>query len=222
MSISIEENWTRSDQFHNSFLTQPDETLEFALKNSTDHGLPSIQVTTSQGKYLNLIAKTIGARRILEIGTLGGFSTIWLARALPEDGKLISCELEQTYAEVARANLKNAGVQSKVEIIVAPAKETLSKMTPEQPFDLAFIDADKSSSLIYFLQAKRLVRKGGVVIVDNVVRRGTVADPAITNDSNEGVRSLLKHLKDDKDVEATTIAWVGEKGYDGFLYALLK
>jgi len=220
--VTIQENWARSDRFHNSFLIQADDTLDYAVKKSVEAGLPAIQVSTSQGKYLNLIAKSIGAKRILEVGTLGGYSTIWLARALPEDGKLITLEVEQKHADVAQGNLKNAGVASKVQIIVAPATETLPKLHPEQPFDLAFIDADKVNNLAYFLEAKRLVKKGGVVIVDNVVRRGTVADPDDTDEDNEGVRKLLRHLKDDKDVDATTIAWVGEKSYDGFLYAFLK
>ncbi|KAH8099470.1 O-methyltransferase family 3 protein [Cristinia sonorae] len=223
-ALTIEENWARSDQYHNSFLIRPDETLDFALKNSAEHGLPSIAVSTSQGKYLNLLARSIGAKRILEVGTLGGYSTIWLARALPEDGKLITFEIDKTHADVAQANINHAGVSSKVQIILGPATDTLAKVErhPDHPFDLAFIDADKENNLTYFLEAKRLLRKGGVIIVDNVVRRGRVADPEVKDESSEGVRKLLRHLKDDRDVDATTIAWVGEKSYDGFLYALLK
>ncbi|CAL1704839.1 unnamed protein product [Somion occarium] len=217
-----EEDWKRSDVYHNSFLIPKDEALEFAQKNSQDNDLPAIAVSPAQGKLLNLLARSIGAKRILEVGTLGGYSTIWLARALPEDGKLVTAELEQKHADVARANLEHAGQYSKVEILVGPAAETLSKLKPEQPFDLAFIDADKMSNLIYFLEAKRMVKKGGIIVVDNVVREGRVADPTCNHESSEGVRKLLRHLKDDRDVDATTIATVGEKGYDGFLYALLN
>ncbi|TCD69740.1 hypothetical protein EIP91_006507 [Steccherinum ochraceum] len=218
----VNEEWLRSDQYHNSFLVRPDDALESALKNSDANGLPAIAVSTAQGKYLHLLARSLGVRRVLEVGTLGGYSTIWLARALPDGGKLVTCELEQKHADVARANLERAGVSDKVQIIVGPAADSLAKLQPDQPFDLAFIDADKPSNLTYFLQAKRLVKKGGVVVVDNVVRRGRVADPDEKDSESEGVRALLRHLKTDDDVEATTIATVGEKGFDGFLYALLK
>ncbi|KAI0082708.1 O-methyltransferase family 3 protein [Panus rudis PR-1116 ss-1] len=216
-------DFARSDAYHNSFLIPQDEALEFALKNSEENGLPRIAVSTSEGKLLNLLARSIGAKRVLEVGTLGGYSTIWLARALPEDGKLITLELEQKHANVARANLEHAGVSSKVDIIVGPAADSIVKLKPEPaPFDLAFIDADKENNLTYFLEAKRLVKKGGVIIVDNVVRNGKVSDPDLNNEYVEGVRRLLRHLKEDKDVDATTIATAGEKGYDGFLYAYLK
>jgi len=222
MAISAQDNWTRSDLFHNSFLIPKEEVLEYARDHSDVNGLPSIAVSPAQGKFLNLVARSIGAKRILEVGTLGGYSTIWLARALPEDGLLISAELQQKHADVARINLTHAGLSSKVQIIVGPAAESLQKMKPEQPFDLAFIDADKPSNLTYFIEAKRMIKKGGVIIVDNVVRDGVVADPNTTDDEIEGIRKLLRYIEDDGDLEATTIATVGEKGYDGFLYAVVR
>ncbi|EIM83286.1 O-methyltransferase family 3 protein [Stereum hirsutum FP-91666 SS1] len=215
-------DWAHSDTFHNSFLLPPDSTLDAALENTKKNDVPAIEVSRAQGKFLYLIARSIGAKRVLEVGTLGGFSATWFARALPEDGKVVTCELEPKHAEVARQNLITTGVSSKVDIVLGPAVETLANMpTPPESelFDLAFIDADKENNLNYFLQAKRLVRKGGVIIVDNVVRNGNVADESDTSGSSVGVRKLLDHLKEDKEVEATTIATVGHKGYDGFLYA---
>ncbi|KAF9820219.1 hypothetical protein IEO21_01652 [Rhodonia placenta] len=214
------DDWTRSDVYHNSFLIPADEALEYARKSSDEQGLPEIAVSTAQGKLLNLLARSIGAKRILEVGTLGGFSTIWLARALPEDGELVTLELQPKHAEVAQGNIAHAGLASKVKIIVGPAAESITKLQPEPPFDFAFIDADKPGNLTYFLEAKRLVRKNGVIIVDNVVRHGRVADPAQNDASSIGTRKLLEHLKTDKDVDATTISTVGEKGWDGFTYII--
>jgi len=222
MSIpaEVQDIWTRSDLYHNSHLIPQDSTLEYAVKNSDENTLPAIAVTAAQGKFLHLLARSIGAKRILEVGTLGGYSTIWLARALPEDGKLVTCELQQKHADVARKNLDRAGVSSKVEIIVGSATETLPKLTPSEPFDFAFIDADKENNAAYFIEARRLVKKGGVIIVDNVVRRGRVANTAESDPQLEGCRKLLRYIQQAPDVSATTIATVGEKGYDGFLYAV--
>ncbi|KAG6906593.1 hypothetical protein DXG01_012996 [Tephrocybe rancida] len=233
------DDWARSDKFHNSFLLDEDPILDAVLANSTANGLPEIAVSAAQGKLLKLLATSIGAKRILEVGTLGGYSTVWLGRALPEDGTLITLELSEKHAEVwilsnvdplklicisqvARENLANAGLSSKAEVIVGKAVDSLAKLHPEVPFDFIFIDADKPSNVEYFTEAKRLVRKGGVIIVDNVVRRGRVADLSYTDDNVVGVRRLLEVLKGDKEVQATTIATVGEKGYDGFLYAIRK
>ncbi|KAI0374807.1 O-methyltransferase family 3 protein [Pilatotrama ljubarskyi] len=211
-------NWVRSDDFHASFLIPYDDALEHALKNSVEKGLPEINVHAGQGKLLNLIARTIGAKRILEVGTLGGYSTIWFARGVPEDGQVVTCELKDDFAKVARENFEYAGVSEKIKILVGPAAETLQTLPSEEKFDLAFIDADKASNLTYFLQAKRVVRRGG--IVDNVIRNGTVANLDIDDENVRGVRKLLEHIKNDKEVDATTIGTVSEKGYDGFLYAL--
>ncbi|KAI0341707.1 O-methyltransferase [Trametopsis cervina] len=217
------DNWVRSDKYHNSFLLKPDEVLDHAQQTSRDNGLPDIAVSAAQGKYLSLVARSIQAKRILEVGTLGGYSTIWLARALPEDGKIITAELEQKHADVARANFEHAGVSSKIEIIVGPAAETLPKLQPSESelFDFAFIDADKPNNATYYKEARRLTRKGGVIIVDNVVRDGKVADPAEGDPFVEGVRRLLHVIRDDPGVEATTIATVGEKGNDGFTYVVV-
>jgi len=230
--------WTRSDEYHRKFLIKKDDALDASAKNNDDKGLPDIAVSPSQGKLLYLQARAIGARNILEVGTLGGYSTIWLARALPEDGKLITLELEPHHAkvgfplsspfrnaliaatQVAEENLSNAGLSEKVKVIVGPAAESIAKLEPNPPFDFIFIDADKPSNLIYFKHAKRLVRKGGVIIVDNVVRYGRVSDPEYTDEKVEGVRSLLDYLSADDEVEATTIATVDSKGYDGFTYIL--
>jgi len=220
-STSIQD-WERSDQYHNSFLIPQDDILDAVVKNNTEKGLPDIAVSKALGKFLSLLAKSIGAKRILEVGTLGGYSTIWLARALPADGKVVTLELSPHHAKTAQENVKTAGVDNQVEIIIGPAAESLAQMGPKDPFDLVFIDADKPSNAIYFSEAKRLLRKGGVIIVDNVVRFGRVAEPEYTDSSIEGVRTLLKAIEGDEEVDATTIATVGEKGHDGFIYAIKK
>ncbi|KAJ7613640.1 O-methyltransferase family 3 protein [Mycena polygramma] len=216
------EDWTRSDQYHNSFLLPQDPILDAVLKNSTAKGLPEIAVSAAQGKFLNLLVTSIGAKRILEVGTLGGYSTIWLARALPADGELITLEYSEKHAQVAQENIDHAGLADKVKIIVGLGHESMLAMHPSVPFDFIFIDADKPSNVKYFTEAKRLVRKGGVIIVDNVVRYGRVADPEYSDSNVEGVRGLLQLVKGDPDVDATTIATVGDKGYDGFMYAIRK
>ncbi|KAF5392658.1 hypothetical protein D9757_000883 [Collybiopsis confluens] len=214
------EDWIRSDVYHNSFLIPQDPILEGTLKNSAANGLPDIAVSTSQGKFLNLQARSIQAKRILEVGTLGGYSTIWLGRALPDDGELITLEVDEKHARVAEENLSDAGLSSKCKVILGPGYESMRNLSSENKFDLIFIDADKPSNLKYYTEAKRLVRKGGVIIVDNVVRFGRVADPEESSPNIEGVRQLLQYMKGDKVVDATTIATVGQKGYDGFIYAI--
>ncbi|KAJ7083443.1 O-methyltransferase family 3 protein [Mycena epipterygia] len=218
------EDWSRSDQYHNSFLHTEDPILDAALKHSKANGLPEIAVSAAQGKFLNLLVSSIGAKRILEVGTLGGYSTIWLARALPPDGELITLELSEKHAKVAQENIDRAGpgLSSQVKIIVGPGHDSMLQLHPETLFDFIFIDADKKGNRDYFTEAKRLVRKGGVIIVDNVVRYGRVADPEYTDTNIEGVRNLLQAIKGDTEVDATTIGTVGDKGYDGFLYAIRK
>ncbi|KAG8924022.1 hypothetical protein FRC01_012024 [Tulasnella sp. 417] len=214
------DDWLRSDQYHNSFLVKPDPALDNVNQLAAQNGLPPIAVSTALGKFLNLLITSIGAKKIVEVGTLAGYSTIWMAKAIPEGGKIITFELEEKHAQVARENFKNANVSHKVDVVVGPAIESLPKIGGDGTFDLAFIDADKESNLEYFKQAKRLVRTKGVIIVDNVVRNGKVADPEEKDSRVEGVRRLLEHIKGDNEVEGTTIATVGEKGYDGFLYAV--
>ncbi|KAF8888792.1 O-methyltransferase family 3 protein [Infundibulicybe gibba] len=207
------EDWSRSDHYHNSFLIPPDGIMDQVLANCAAHGLPDIAVSTTQGKFLKLLAASINAKRVLEVGTLGGYSTIWLARALPEDGELLTLELSEEHARVARENIHLAGLESKAKIIVGPAINTLTQLQPDVPFDFVFIDADKPSNLNTLLKPN---------FVDNVVRYGRVADPSYSDSNVEGVRTLLKAIQNDLDVDATTIATTGEKGYDGFLYAIRK
>ncbi|KAJ7093006.1 O-methyltransferase-domain-containing protein [Mycena belliarum] len=216
------DDWARSDAYHNSFLLTADAALDAALQHSTAHGLPEIAVSAAQGKFLNLLVSSIGARRILEVGTLGGYSRIWLARALPADGELITLELAEKHARVAQENIARAGLSGKVKLILGPAHESMRQIPAEPKFDFIFIDADKQGNKHYFTEAKRLVRSGGVIIVDNVVRYARVADPAYTDEAVEGVRALLAAVKDDPEVDATTIGTVGDKGYDGFMYIVRK
>ncbi|KAJ6545427.1 O-methyltransferase family 3 protein [Mycena capillaripes] len=215
--------WTRADQYHNSFLIKPDAVLE-SVATSKERGIEyEFAVSRAQGKFLHLLLLSIGAKRVLEVGSLGGYSAIWMARALPDDGKVVALELEPLNAQMIEDNVKNAGVSSKVQVIVGPAHASMQAMpTDPVPFDLVFIDADKPNNAKYFVEAKRLVRKGGIIIVDNVGWEGAPANPNITDPDLEGIRELLRYIKDDAEVEATTIHTVGEKGFDGFLYAIRK
>jgi len=202
-------------------LIPEDEVLDEIAERSKAIGLRDEAVSAAQGKFLYLLALSIGAKRILEVGTLGGYSTTWLARALPEDGTITTLEINPQCVKVATENLTTAGLIHKVNIVLGRAAETIETLSPAPiPFDLAFIDADKEGNATYFKQAKRLVRKGGVIIVDNVVRNGKVADPEYMDSRVEGVRRLLEVIKADPEVSATTISTVGEKGYDGFTYAI--
>ncbi|KAG8703037.1 hypothetical protein FRC08_003099 [Ceratobasidium sp. 394] len=221
---STYEDWVRSDAYHNKILLKQDDILEQTLKDSEAAGLANIAVSAAQGKYLNLQVRTLKAARILEVGTLGGYSAICMARALPEGGKLTTLEINPHNAEVARKNIERAGLSDRVEVILGPAIDTLPTLGPDHSFDFAFIDADKIGNPAYFKQAQRLVKPGGVVIVDNVVRNGRVADENVTNEdqSVRGTRELLNQVGQDPTVEATTIATVGDKGYDGFMYAIVN
>ncbi|KIY46134.1 S-adenosyl-L-methionine-dependent methyltransferase [Fistulina hepatica ATCC 64428] len=216
------DDWEQADKYFESFLIPKDEVLELVTKNAEENGLPDIAVGPAEGRLFNLIARTMGAKRILEVGTLGGFSTIWFARAVPEDGEVLTFEVNPKHAEVARKNLEVAGVSKKVTVVVGPAIDSLKKLSDEPKFDLAFIDADKESNVAYLTEAKRLVRSGGVIIVDNVIRYGLVADLSTTSPSTEGIRAMLKALQTDTDVECTVIGTASGRGYDGFMYALRK
>jgi predicted O-methyltransferase YrrM len=217
------EQWTAVDSYINDLLVPSDPVLEAALRASTEAGLPQIAVSPAQGKLLHLLARIQGARHILEIGTLGGYSTIWLARALPDGGRLITMELDPKHAEVAQANIARAGLAARVDLRVGPALETLPRLAAENPdpFDLVFIDADKANIPDYFVWALKLCRRGSVIIVDNVVRNGAVIDPANTDPSVQGVRRFNEILSGEARVSATTIQTVGSKGYDGFTLALV-
>jgi predicted O-methyltransferase YrrM len=203
-------------------LLDPDTALAAALAANAAAGLPAIDVSAAQGKMLHLLARMAGAARILEIGTLGGYSTIWLARALPAGGRLVTLELEPHHAEVARGNLVAAGVADRVDLRVGPAIDTLRAMVAagEPPFDLVFVDADKPSNVAYLHAALALSRPGTVLIFDNVVRDGAVVDSASVDASVQGTRALYEAVAADPRIDATAIQTLGTKGWDGFLLAI--
>jgi predicted O-methyltransferase YrrM len=215
--------WTAVDDFFDRRLMAPDAALEAAAEAATAAGLPDIGVAPNQGKLLQLLARLRGARDILEVGTLGGYSTTWLARALPAGGRLVSLEVDPKHAQVARANLANAGLGDVVDVRVGPALETLPKLAAEGvgPFDLTFIDADKSNNPEYFAWAVELSRPGGLIVVDNVVREGVVADEDSADPGVEGVRRLNELVAAEPRVSATVIQTVGRRGHDGMLIALV-
>jgi predicted O-methyltransferase YrrM len=215
------ERWTAVDAYLSEHLVEPDPVLDAALADSDRAGLPAIQVTALQGKLLQLLARATGARRILELGTLGGYSTIWLARALPPGGRLVTLEVDPRHAEVARANLARAGVADGVEIRLGPALETLPQLAAGDPFDLVFLDADKPAYPDYLPWLVRLCRPGGLIIADNVVRQGQVADPDNTEANVVGARRFTELLAADPRLSATTIQTVGAKGHDGFALAVV-
>jgi predicted O-methyltransferase YrrM len=197
--------------------------LEEALRANAKAGLPEIDVSPPQGKLLYLLARSIGAKRILEFGTLGGYSTIWLARGLPEDGRLISLEANPAYAEVAQANVERAGLGDVVDVRVGPALETLPGVEADGvgPFDLVFIDADKRNQASYLRWALKLSRPGTVIVGDNVVREGAVLDPASEDPSVQGIREFYDLIAAEPRLDATAIQTVGTKGHDGFALAVV-
>jgi predicted O-methyltransferase YrrM len=215
--------WSAVDEYAGNVLVPPDAALEAVLQSTVAAGLPQINVSPPQGKLLQLIARVRGARRILEIGTLAGYSTIWLARALPQDGRLVTLEAESKHADVARANIARAGLAARVEVRVGPALDTLPRLAAENigPFDLVFIDADKPNTPAYFTWALKLTRPGSVIIVDNVVREGAVADAESEDESVRAMRQLMEMMAAEPRVAATVIQTVGSKGYDGFAFALV-
>ncbi len=219
-----QELWSQIDDYVVDALVAPDAALDAALRASSEAGLPSIHVAPNQGKLLHLLARVRGARTILEIGTLGGYSTIWLARALPPGGRLITLEADPRHAQVARANIARAGLSEVVELREGRALDTLPRLAAEArgPFDLIFIDADKEHIPDYFTWALQLARPGSLIIVDNVVRRGALIDAASSDPNVRGVRRLHALLRDEPRVSATTVQTVGSKGYDGFTLALVN
>jgi predicted O-methyltransferase YrrM len=214
--------WQAVDDYIAAKLLGDDDALATTLANNAKHGLPPIDVSAAQGKMLFLLAQVAGARRILEIGTLGGYSTIWLARALPEGGRLITLELEPHHAAVARVNLERAGVSAKVDIRVGPAVDSLSAMTDEAPFDFVFIDADKQSNSLYVAEAIRLGRPGTTIIVDNVVREGGVLAVDSDDERIVGTRALFDMLSAEPGLDATAVQTVGAKKWDGFVLARVR
>jgi predicted O-methyltransferase YrrM len=214
-----DERWRAVDDFITEMLVGPDPALDAALAANRAAGLPPIDVSPAQGKLLHLLARAIGARRILEIGTLGGYSTIWLGRALGPDGRVVTLEREPRHAAVAAENLARAGLAEQVDIVVGPALETLPNL--DGPFDLVFVDADKPSNAAYLAAAVRLSRPGALIVVDNVVRDGRVADPTDDDPAVVGSRRLTEALAAEPRLSATELQTVGSKGYDGFALALV-
>ncbi|MGG4490939.1 O-methyltransferase [Metabacillus idriensis] len=214
--------WKKADDYFASKLHSTDPDMSYILKANEEAGLPEIDVAPNQGKQLYLLAKMKGAKRILEIGTLGGYSSIWLARALPEDGKLITLEYEEKHASVAIENMKKAGLDHKIEIMVGAALKTLPALQDQEPFDFIFIDADKVNYPGYFEWAMKLSKPGTVVLGDNVVRGGKVIDENSLDENVNGVRSLMELLSKEPRIEAAAIQTVGSKGYDGFVLGIVK
>ena len=218
-----EEQWAAVDHYLTDLLIPSDPDLDSALEASKKADLPAINVSPAQGKLLHLMARIQGARNILEIGTLGGYSTIWLAKALPPGGRLITLEYEPVHAEVARCNIERAKLSEMVEIRVGRAIDTLPQLLTEKrgPFDFVFIDADKVSTPDYYQWALRLTRQGSVIVVDNVVRKGNITDRASEDQSVQGVRRFLEMAAVEPFVSATAIQTVGIKSYDGFAVLLV-
>jgi predicted O-methyltransferase YrrM len=216
--------WSEVDSYLSRTLIGPEPALEAALAANSAAGLPSIDVSAPQGKLIHLLARMVGARTALEIGALGGYSTIWLARALPDDGRLITLEVNARHAEVARSNVARAGLSGKVEIRTGAALNLLPKIEAEGlgPFDFVFIDADKANNAAYLEWALRLSRPGTAIVVDNVVRDGEVADAASRDPDVIGVRRMFELIAREPRLSATAIQTVGAKGWDGFALALVK
>ena len=214
--------WADVDDFFTTNLLPADDVMRATLETNVAEQLPPIAVTPLQGKLLHLLARACGARRILEIGTLGAYSTIWLARALAPGGRLITLEIDLHHAEVARRNLERAKLSNQVEIRVGRASELLDAMQGfVEPFDFVFIDADKASSDIYLKAVLKMSHPGTVIIVDNVVREGKVADGSSDDEDIRGIRRMTEWLKTQPNISATAIQTVGEKSYDGFLMAIV-
>ena len=219
-----QETWTAVDEYVSDLLAPDDEALEAAVEAGIEAGLPAIQVSPPQGKLLALLARSIGARSMLEFGTLGGYSTIWLGRALPEDGRLITLEADPAYAEVAAASIERAGLADRVEIRVGKALETLPALADEGvgPFDLVFIDADKANTPAYFSWSLEHTRSGGLIVADNVIRGGALIDETDEDPAIVAQRTFHEMLRDERRVESTTIQTVGGKGYDGFAISRVR
>ena len=218
----MQDVWTKVDNYFGELLAPSDDGLSAALKENKDAGLPPIDVTPLQGKFLEFLVRVSGARRVLEIGALGGYSTIWLARALPGGGRIVTLELESHHAKVARRNLDRAGVLDRVEVIVGSALDTLSTLVSSgESFDLIFIDADKESYPEYLGWALQLSRLGTVIVADNVVREGRVADSDCDDPRVQGVRRFAELMAAEPRLSSTVLQTVGSKGYDGFALSVV-
>ena len=210
------------DVLFNRVLHTEDDALKAAVEASYAAGLPPIEVSAQAGKFLSLLARATGARRVLEIGTLGGYSTICLARGVGADGRIVTLEYEPKHVDVARANLVRAGVDERVEVIVGAALDSLPGLVGREPFDLFFIDADKENNKSYVEWAIKLGRPGSVIVVDNVVRAGRVLEPAADDHQAQGVRDMIDMMGENPRLETAAIQTVGTKGWDGFALALVK
>ena len=216
--------WASVDDYIVDTLFESDPALDAVLTANQDQGLPAIDVSPAQGKLLSLLVRIRGAKKVLEIGTLGGYSTIWMARALPVDGKIVTLELDPHHARVARSNFERAGVSERVDLRVGPALESLAALSSENagPFDLIFIDADKPNNPNYLSFAMRLSRPGTVIVCDNVIRDGAVLDEDGHDANVEGARAAFSFIGSDKRLDGTAIQTVGAKGYDGFAIAIVN
>ncbi|MDF3218525.1 O-methyltransferase [Mesorhizobium sp. M7A.F.Ca.CA.001.09.2.1] len=217
-------NWAAVDDYIVGSLFEADPVLDAVLAANHDHGLPAIDVSPAQGKLLSLLARMQGAKKVLEIGTLGGYSTIWMARALPADGKIVTLELDQHHAHVARSNFERAGVSERVELRVGPALQSLAALGTENagPFDFIFIDADKPNNPHYLSWAMRLSRPGTAIVCDNVIRDGDVVNEDGRDANVEGARAAFSFIGSEKRLDGTAIQTVGAKGYDGFAIAIVE
>jgi predicted O-methyltransferase YrrM len=218
----VSTQWSQLDAYLVDRLIPADAALADALSANEAAGLPPIDVSPPQGKFLHILARLIGARRILEIGTLGGYSTIWLARALPEGGQVVTLEFSPHHAKTAAANIAKAGLSHAVTIHIGPALESLPKLPLDAPFDLIFVDADKRTNPDYLAWALKLSHKGSVIVVDNVVRDGLVLDAATTDPDIQGIRRFFDLLGNEPRVTATAVQTVGSKGWDGFAIAIVN
>jgi len=220
----MEATWNEVDAYFADRLAPTDAALEAALTDSNAAGLPAISVTANQGKFLQLLVQIRKARRILEIGTLGGYSTIWMARALPKDGRLITLEIDDKHAAVAHRNIERAALRGIVEIRVAPAAGSLAQMKRDRvdPFDLIFIDADKASTMEYYDAAVELSKPGSLIVIDNVARHGRVIDADSTDADVVGMRRAVDRVAGDTRVSAAALQTVSTKGYDGFILAVVN
>jgi len=222
--VSDQRTWDAVDRYFTEILVPEQAAFQKALDASDASNLPAISVSATTGKFLQLLARMIGARKVLEVGTLGGYSTLWFASALPADGRVVTLEFEPLHAEVARANFREAGYDDRIEVRVGAALENLPGVEADGigPFDLAFIDADKKNNPGYFEWALKLVRPGGLILIDNVVRAGRVLDGATRDENVQGVRKVLDMISKEPRVDATALQLVGIKGYDGLAVCLVK
>ncbi|AZO46943.1 MAG: O-methyltransferase [Mesorhizobium sp.] len=216
--------WTAVDDYIVASLFEADPVLDAVLTANRNQGLPAIDVSAAQGKLLSLLVRIRGARKILEIGTLGGYSTIWMARGLPVDGKVVTLELDPHHARVARSNFERAGVSDRIDLRIGPALQSLAALSGENagPFDLVFIDADKPNNPNYLDWAMKLSRPGTVIVCDNVIRDGAVVQEDSGDANVEGARAAFSFIGGERRLDGTAIQTVGAKGYDGFAIAIVE